>query len=104
MKAVFHLTQGDIAYFGGEATALSSADIVFVEDVSDEELDRIEDALTDLTRQSTITRVACLVAALYYMVTYSPKLHRRGDRTVLFSFPWVVTSDVIHLGLQLKLG
>lgn len=103
LTAVFHVVQGNIAYFGGEATALSSEDI-FVEDVSVEELDRIEDALADLTSQSTIARVASRIAALYYMASYSPELHREGDRTVLFSFPWVVTSDVIHLGLQLKLN
>lgn len=95
LTAVFHVVQGNIAYFGGEATALSSEDI-FVEDVSVEELDRIEDALADLTSQSTIARVASRIAALYYMASYSPELHREGDRWVESSPACLTWTPIIH--------
>merc|ERR1712129_569886 len=91
LTAVYHLAQGNLSFFSSSNT---SDNDVFVDDVAIEEIERIDSQLSET--ESKVGELARRLSAAYYMSTYSPHLHRNGSRTVLYSFPWVIASDVIY--------
>lgn len=96
--AVYHLVHKNMAYFNDDD------DVGVDEDVSDENLQTIEaaatgahDAFGELSRRAP--RLACRLAAAYYVVTYSPFNHDSESRMVLYSFCWIV-ADVMNYGIK----
>lgn len=110
IKAVYHLVHNNINYFIGE----SDNDEEDVNEANDdveyemEDLDWIEAAITSSQKLTTsnendvetLIRYAQRLAVAYYNATYSPEMHVMGSQSVLYSFPWIVISDVITIALQ----
>ena len=81
------------------------------DDESEEDLDWVEAAATGMPLHGVGEEMTCegkvreaklfsrRLAAAYYITTYSPEMHAAGSRYVLYSFPWVVASDVIAHGV-----
>jgi len=69
------------------------------EELTDEELEAIEDLVTaaEVTTNCKVKCVARLLASSYYLVTYSPYTHNEDGKIAYFSFPWVI-ADVIACG------
>ena len=75
-------------------------------DVTDENLDWVEAAATEVSSKRDVEklkremkRLSCRLAAAYYVAAYSPEMHAAGSRYVFYSFPWVVAADVIACGV-----
>ena len=97
--ALHHLVQENLAFFSDEEC---DDDIT----VTEENLEWLEAASTgtlDSIGKETkekVKRLACRLAAAYYISTYSAEWHDNGSRYVLYSFPWIVTADVIAYGIR----
>ena len=72
-------------------------------EITDEEIDRAKSICTQTDPEEEFSaedqrmrRFACCLCAHYYSASYD---YLEGRSPLLFSFPWVVCSDVIKAGL-----
>jgi hypothetical protein len=96
---------GDSSDETSETEETTASDASDEEDYEPERLQWAEKAATspeikddDLSQTAVVRKVARMLAAAYYTVTYSVDL-AAADGLVLFSFPWIV-ADVIACGLK----
>ena len=101
LTAVYHLVHDNMAFFDRGAEDKDE------DDVAKENLDWIEDAATGSplggarkANSCKVKKIACRLAAAYYMSTYSPEMHNERCKIVLYSFPWVVAADVIAFSVS----
>ena len=104
--AVYHLVHDHVSFFVDDNDLLE-------DDVSQKELEWVETVSTGVSftaegerpfgeTSEKVMQMACRLAHAYYVVTYSPLYHADDSRSVLYSFPWVVASDVIAYNVNIN--
>ena len=97
--AVYHLVHDNAEF-------LVDGDDSLEDDILTEELEWVEAVTTGVSftvdggypcgkTGKKARQMACRLANVYYVVTYSPAFHFEDCKSVLYSFPWVVAADVI---------
>lgn len=97
--AIYHLSHGNNRAFFSD-----DSDDVY-DDISDENLELIEATVAEVSSHQVpcidgelgykVKEVSSRLAAAYYVVTYSPSHHDQDSKSVLYSFPWVLSADVM---------
>jgi hypothetical protein len=107
-RAAYHLHNKNLNYFSeggviGDSENSGSGEID-VDEVTEDQLHWIEVAASGgcISEEGQEAARDCsrLLAAAYYIATYSPEMHDVESNMALFSFPWVVAADVITFGLN----